>query len=82
MQQSTTVVAERPTGVAQYQVRYTCLDSEGDEQAGSDPLDGIAEADLECARILAYQESRGLPEDASIWCRVGAGSWQPWGGVL
>ena len=82
MQQSTTVEAVRPTGVARYQVRYTCLDSEGDEQAGSDPLDGIAEADLECARILAYQESRGLPEDARIWWRVGAGPWQPWGGVL
>ncbi|MEU7831300.1 hypothetical protein [Nonomuraea sp. NPDC049129] len=70
------------SGVARYQVRYTCLDSEGDQQFGTDPVEGIAEAHLECARILEYQESRGLPEDASIWWRVGARPWQRWGGVL
>jgi hypothetical protein len=65
--------------VAEFQVRYTCLDPEGDEQAGSDALDGIAEAHLLCARILEYQEQNDLPEDASIWWRPGQGhAWQPW----
>lgn len=67
---------------AEYQVRYTCLDSYGDEQAGSDRLDGIWEAHLECARILEYQEQRGLPEDAEIWWRAGVGAvWARWAGL-
>lgn len=74
------VVLETPSFVvAEFQVRYTCLDSEGDEQAGSEPLDGIAEAHLLCARVLEYQEQHGLPEDAEIWWRPGVGTaWQRW----
>lgn len=67
--------------LTQFQVRYTCLDSEGDQQMGSDPMEGVADAHLECARILEYQERWDLPTDASIWWRVGAGPWQAWGGV-
>ncbi|MFI7114028.1 hypothetical protein ACIBK9_47460 [Nonomuraea sp. NPDC050227] len=68
-----------PVLVAEFQVRGTCLDSEGDEQMATEPVDGIAEAHMQCARILEYQEANGLPEDATVWWRPGVGhAWQKW----
>ncbi|RSN12862.1 hypothetical protein DMB42_11840 [Nonomuraea sp. WAC 01424] len=68
--------------VAEYQVRGTCLDSEGDEQRATEPVDGIAEAHMQCALILEYQERWRLPEDAEIWWRPGAGhAWRKWAAI-
>lgn len=63
-----------------FQVRFTALDSEGDQLCG-DPVDEIGKAHLECSERLAYQETHRLPQDAAIWWRTGAGEWQPWGGA-
>lgn len=71
-----------PVLVAEFQVRGTCLDSEGDEQMATEPVDGIAEAHMQCAQILDYQERWGLPEDAEIWWRRGPGhAWERWAPV-
>lgn len=68
-----------PVLVAEYQVRGTCLDSEGDEQRATEPVDGIHEAHLLCSQFLEYQERWELPENAAIWWRPGAGRpWQRW----
>lgn len=75
MNKSTTVEAERPTAVAQFQARYTCL--EGD---GVYPAEGLDDAARFCESALAWQEENCLPEDARVWVRVGGGAWEPWGG--
>lgn len=68
-----------PTLAAEYQVRGTCLDSEGDEQMASDPCEGIADAHLLLAQLIAYQARWDLPDDAAIWWRPGRGhEWERW----
>jgi hypothetical protein len=75
----TDVLPEDPALVAEYQVRGTCLDSEGDEQMAFEPVDGIAEAHLQRAEILTYQDRWDLPGDAAIWWRPGKGhEWRLW----
>ena len=80
MSKSTTVEAVRPPVVAEFKVKYTCLDDDGDQQMGEDPCTSGPEAADLCAGILEYQERYGLPVDAHIVFRIYGGPWHRWGG--
>lgn len=71
---------EAPVPVAEYQVRFTTLDTIGDERMATlSPMD-VGEAIEACDHIQTNQEAYQLPVDACIWWRTGEGPWQPWAG--
>lgn len=69
-----------PVLVAEYQVRFTGLDTLGDERLVTLPETDLDDAITACANIQVNQEAYQLPVDACIWWRTGQGPWQPWAG--
>jgi hypothetical protein len=75
------VKVSAPPMVAEFRVRFTCLDQDGDEQRTEEICEGAQDAHQRCEELLTYQERFELPLDAAVWWRPGAGeAWRRWGG--
>ncbi|MFI7642427.1 hypothetical protein [Nonomuraea sp. NPDC049400] len=77
---STETMTATPALVAEYQVRFTTLDTIGDERMATLSPMNLGEAIEACAHIQVNQETYQLPADAQVWVRVGDGAWRPWVG--
>lgn len=64
----------------EYQVRFTSLDTLGDERMVTLSQMDLGDAVEACAHIQVNQENYQLPVDACIWERIGGGPWHPWAG--
>lgn len=68
------------THLVEYQVRFTSLDTLGDEGLVTlSPMD-LGEAIEACDHIQTNQEAYQLPVDARVWWRIDGGPWHPWAG--
>lgn len=78
----TYVLPQTPVLVAEFQVRFTTLDTIGDERLVTLSQMDLGEAIEACDHIQTNQEAYQLPVDAQIWVRVGDGAWRPWAGEV
>lgn len=74
MNQSTT--ADIPSVCTEYQIRFTCLDADGDPVAAVEDVSSLVAAYIRRDEVRALQELDGLPVDAFIFYSVGGGVWQ------
>ncbi|HEY9370995.1 hypothetical protein [Streptomyces sp.] len=65
---------------AEYQVRFTGLDTAGRNRPVTLSGMDLGEAVETCDHTQANQEAYQLPVDACIWCRIDGGPWHPWAG--
>lgn len=66
--------------VVEFQVRFTGLDTLGEERLVTFPLADLREAVEACERTQINQEAYRLPVDACVWERIDGGPWHPWAG--